>query len=130
MRHINNTDTFIEKNKRLTYILGFIFLFFNYNISLNYIITGIVSLLVLLVPLELFNYDLSFSFPWELSLALPKSGALNTLVALIVVFKILLKAFKGQKIGLTKVNILLIPFISIYTFKDLLIYNSKAGLEY
>ena len=127
MRHINNTDTFIEKNKRLTYILGFIFLFFNYNISLNYIITGIVSLLVLLVPL---NYSIMiylFLFPWELSLALPKSGALNTLVALIVVFKILLKAFKGQKIGLTKVNILLIPFISIYTFKDLLIYNSKAG---
>lgn len=98
MRHINNTDTFIEKNKRLTYILGFIFLFFNYNISLNYIITGIVSLLVLLVPL---NYSIMiylFLFPWELSLALPKSGALNTLVALIVVFKILLKAFKGQKL--------------------------------
>lgn len=128
MRYICDTDTFIKNNKKIAYFLGFILLFFNYHPSLNFIITGIVAFMVLFAPLNISIIIYLFLFPWELTLFLPAVGSVNIVIALLVVSKILIQAYRGQKIGLTRSNILLLPFISIYAITNFLKYNySIAG---
>ena len=112
-----------------SYILGFLLMFFNFNVILNLFIAMVVVVFALLLPLSYVLFLYLFLFQWELSLSLPVIGTLNTLVAIVLFIRLLLNyGFRHISIGLNKLNIVLLSILSMYSLVDLLVHKSIAGL--
>ena len=107
-----------------SYILGFLLMFFNFNVILNLFIAMVVVVFALLLPLSYVLFLYLFLFQWELSLSLPVIGTLNTLVAIVLFIRILLNyGFRHISIGLNKLNIVLLSILSMYSLVDLLVHS-------
>ena len=115
------------KDKSIAFLLGVILLFFNFFMPTNILITGIIAILVLTMPLDRSVIIYLFLFPWEHSLSIPVLGTVNTLIAIIIVTKLLCAAYKGVNCGFTKYNVLLLLFLSIYALINFVLYQSIAG---
>ncbi len=120
--------TSVNITMRIPYIIGFLLMFYNLSIILNLFIAIIVVAFVLMLPLNSALLLYLFLFPWEFSLTLPVVGTLNTLVAIVLSFKMLVNyAFRRIGVGLNKLNIPLLSILSVYSIVDLMVHKSIAG---
>ena len=95
---MDTTVTSVNITMGIPYIIGFLLMFYNLSIILNLFIAIIVVAFVLMLPLNSALLLYLFLFPWEFSLTLPVVGTLNTLVAIVLSFKMLVN-YAFRRIG-------------------------------
>jgi len=126
-KYINSENVFLKSNIKTAYFLSVILLLYNYNSAINFLIIATIAFIIILLPLEQAIIIYLFLTPWEFLITLPMIGTLTTLVAVLVLLKLLMRIFKSSSCGFTRLNILCLLIIFIYSIINLIIYKSMAS---